>query len=132
MQLTVYYDELCVLCSKEIHHYQKLSGSENIRFVDITAPNFDAVREAVDPYNVHKNMHAKTNDGQLLTKINAFIAIWEILPKYHWLAKISKNYFIKKTMDAGYVVFAEIRPYLPKKQRQNNCSDSPYCETHQK
>ncbi len=132
MQLTVYYDELCVLCAKEIHHYQKQTGSENINFVDITAKNFDAKNEGVDPFLVHKNMHAKKNDGEILTKINAFIAIWEILPKYHWLAKLSKKSAIKKLMDAGYYIFAEVRPYLPKKIRPEDCSDSPYCETHRK
>ncbi len=131
MQLTVYYDEMCMLCAKEIHHYQKQLGSEQIRFVDITADNFDAKTEGVDPFLVHKIMHAKLNDGKLHTKIDAFVQIWKVLPKYHWLAKLSENRIVKKLMDAGYVVFAEVRPYLPKKKKMNDCSQSPYCEIHE-
>ncbi len=131
-QLTVYYDEMCALCAKEIHHYQKQTGSEKINFVDITAANFDAAKENVDPFLVHKIMHSKTNDGTLHTKINAFIEIWKILPKYHWLAKLAEKKSIKKLMDAGYFIFAELRPYLPKKKRQHDCSKSPYCELKEK
>jgi predicted DCC family thiol-disulfide oxidoreductase YuxK len=130
MQLTVYYDELCMLCAKEIHHYQKQKGSESIRFVDITSSSFDAKAEGVDPFLVHKIMHAKSNDGTLHTKIDAFIQIWKVLPKYHRLAALSEKSVVKKMMDVGYVLFAEIRPYLPKKKKTNDCSQSPYCETH--
>jgi predicted DCC family thiol-disulfide oxidoreductase YuxK len=76
-------------------------------------------------------MHAKTNDGKLHTKIDAFVQIWKVLPKYHWLANLAKKNLVKKLMDAGYVVFAEIRPYLPKKKKMNDCSQSPYCEIHE-
>ncbi len=126
-QLTVYYDELCVLCSKEIHHYQKQTGSENIRFVDITSDKFDAKIEGVDPFEVHQIMHAKKSDGTILTRIAAFQAIWSILPKYRWLHRFSQVKFVKKLMDLGYEVFAAARPYLPKKKK-NLCADSPYCE----
>ena len=101
-QLTVYYDEMCVLCAKEIHHYQKQTGSDKISFVDITAPNFDAAKENVDPFLVHKIMHSKTNDGILHTKINAFIEIWKILPKYHWLAKVVGLPGIRQIASAAY------------------------------
>jgi predicted DCC family thiol-disulfide oxidoreductase YuxK len=129
-QLTVYYDELCVLCAKEIHHYQKQVGSENILFVDITSETFDAKAEGVDPFLVHQIMHSKTNDGKLHTKIDAFIQIWKVLPKYHWLVTLAENNFVKNMMDAGYFLFAEIRPYLPKKKKNQDCSQSPYCEIH--
>ncbi|MFZ3231515.1 MAG: DUF393 domain-containing protein [Pseudobdellovibrio sp.] len=128
-QLTVYYDELCVLCSKEIHHYQRQTGSEKINFIDITASSFNAATEGVDPFQVHKVMHAKKPDGTLLTKVDAFIAIWQILPKYNWLYKLSKKPILKKMMDFGYIAFAEIRPYLPKK-KMDLCADSPFCEIH--
>ena len=131
MQLTVYYDEMCMLCAKEIHHYQKQIGSERIRFVDITSESFDAKAEGVDPFLVHKIMHAKSNDGTLHTKIDAFVQIWKVFPKYNWLAKFSQKIIVKKIMDAGYFMFAEIRPFLPKRKKINDCSQSPYCEIHE-
>lgn len=126
-QLTVYYDELCVLCSAEIHHYKKQTGSDQISFIDITSDSFDASKEGIDPYQAHKIMHAKTNQGKILTKIDSFVAIWEILPKYHWLFRISQIRWIRFLMDIGYIIFATIRPYLPRKNKAD-CQESPFCE----
>lgn len=128
--LTVYYDQLCVLCSKEIDHYRKQKGSENIRFVDITSSNFDAALEGVDPFLVHKIMHARRADGSLATRVEAFVAIWEVLPKYRWAAKLARKKPIHAFLDLGYSVFAFARPYLPRRSK-DDCSASPYCEIHQ-
>lgn len=125
--LTVYYDELCVLCSAEINHYRKQKGSEHILFVDITSDSFNAQAEGVDPFLVHQVMHAKNKSGLLLTKMEAFIAIWELLPQYRWLFKLSQIKWIRFLMDVGYAIFARLRPYLPKKNKAD-CSQSPYCE----
>lgn len=126
-QLTVYYDELCILCSNEMKHYKKQIGSEKILFVDINSPAFDPKKDGLDPFQVHKVMHVKKNNGEILTRVNAFMAIWEILPRYHWLHRMAKIKLIKKIMDIGYVGFATLRPFLPK--RKDLCADSPYCDT---
>lgn len=47
---TVYYDGLCLLCSREITHYKKMKGSENINFIDITEPSFIARNQDLDIY----------------------------------------------------------------------------------
>lgn len=39
--LSVYFDGLCPLCSREIGHYRKAVGNENISFVDITHVDFN-------------------------------------------------------------------------------------------
>ena len=130
-QLTVYYDELCVLCSAEINHYKKQAGSDQIRFVDITSDSFNPKAEGIDPYLAHKVMHAKSGDGKILTKMESFIAIWKLLPKYRWLYDLSGVKPIRLLMDAGYVVFATVRPYLPKKNKAD-CQDSPYCDIQPK
>jgi predicted DCC family thiol-disulfide oxidoreductase YuxK len=128
-QLTVYYDELCVLCSAEINHYRKQKGSDQITFVDITADSFNALNEGIDPYLAHLVMHAKKSDGTILSKVDAFVAIWSLLPKYHGLYKLSQIQFIRFFMDIGYVIFAAVRPYLPRKNK-DGCKDSPFCEIH--
>lgn len=128
-QLTVYYDELCVLCSAEIHHYKKQIGSDQIHFVDITSNSFDAKAEGIDPYQAHKIMHAKNNEGRVLTKIDSFVAIWKLLPKYRWLYNLSQIRFVRFFMDVGYILFATVRPWLPRKNKAD-CSDSPFCEIH--
>lgn len=128
-KMKVYYDNLCLACSAEINHYKKQIGSEKIEFIDITSSQFNAEAEGLDPFAVHKIMHARKADGSLVTKVEAFIAIWEQLPKYQWLYNASQKKSVRFLMDQGYIAFATIRPYLPKRKKMD-CSQSPYCELH--
>ncbi len=124
--LRVYYDGLCPLCSREIKHYRKQSVGEKIQFIDITLPDFKAKNEGLDPSFVHRVMHVKTARGEIKTGVDAFIAIWEILPRYQWLARLSKRPVVHFILGQGYIIFAHLRPFLPRKSR--DCAQSPYCE----
>jgi predicted DCC family thiol-disulfide oxidoreductase YuxK len=125
--LTVYYDGLCKVCSYEMNHYRSQKGSHRLKFVDITDPSFEAKKEGLDPLAVHKVMHVKRRDGELFTKVDAFIEIWSVLPEYQWLTKICGLGPIKVLLNLGYLVFAKFRRFLPKHKKL--CEDSPYCDT---
>jgi predicted DCC family thiol-disulfide oxidoreductase YuxK len=125
--ISIFFDGLCPLCSREIDHYRKQSGSENLNFVDITNSAFSAESEGLDPHEVHKVMHIKRANGEVQTGVDAFIAIWDMLPRYKWLSRNAKQPIVRPFLDIGYHAFALIRPYLPRKTR--DCESSPYCET---
>lgn len=127
-KVKVYYDGLCIACSREITHYKTQIGAENIEFIDICASGFKPEREGLDPIQVHKEMHVRRSDGSLATRVDAFIVIWETLPKFHFLARIARYQIIRGTLGIGYSMFAKIRPWLPRKTKTNDCQDSPYCE----
>jgi predicted DCC family thiol-disulfide oxidoreductase YuxK len=128
LPLIIYFDGLCPLCSREIDHYRQQEGHERLKFVDITEAEFDAVKEGLDPLQVHKVMHVRTPEGHLKSGVDSFIAIWQRLPKYHWLAEFAKKTWVRPFLDLGYHSFAVLRPYLPRKTRE--CQQSPYCETN--
>ena len=125
--VTVYFDGLCVVCAKEIQHYQQQKGAEKIRFVDITKNSFNAAAEGLDPSEVHRVMHVRRADGSLALKVDAFIEIWQQLPRYCWLARWASRPALRRVLDLGYQAFVVARPYLPRKK--NPCETSPYCET---
>lgn len=122
----IYYDGLCILCSREMDVYRKNPESHVFEFVDITDSRFDAQAEGLDPFEVHKVMHVRSQDGSILTAVDAFTYIWSMMPSYAWMARIAQKSFIKPFLKIGYVSFARIRPLLPKKKKL--CEDSPYCE----
>lgn len=128
--LNVYYDGLCMLCSREIEHYKKQKGSNAFLFTDITSKDFDAKKENVDPVLVHKIMHVKKSNGEIKTGVDAFIEIWGHLPKYKKIGQWAKKSPIKTVLNLGYQFFAVVRPYLPRKS--NDCDASPYCERKEK
>ncbi len=123
-KLSVYYDGLCHLCSREINHYKKMQGAENIRFVDITGAEFNAKIEQLDPIQIHKVMHVRDRSGKLHLGVDAFLQIWL---EYQWLrplVPVAKFFPIYWLLRFFYAIFAKIRPLLPKK----SCETSPYCE----
>lgn len=122
-KISVYYDGLCHLCSREINHYRKMKGADQIRFVDITALDFDAAAEGVDPVKVHQHMHVRGADGQLHTGVDAFIQIWETLPNLKTVARFARLGPVHALLRVGYAGFARVRPWLPRKE----CA-GPYCE----
>jgi predicted DCC family thiol-disulfide oxidoreductase YuxK len=127
-QLTVYFDGLCHLCSREINHYRKNAFAERLRFVDITESQFNPTQEGVDPFAVHRSMHVKRPNGDIIDGVDAFIEIWRTLPGYLWLAQTVSLKPVHALAKLGYSVFAKIRPLLPRKSR--DCEESPYCEIH--
>lgn len=126
--ISVYFDGLCHLCYREINQYKKMKGSENIEFVDITNPSFNADRLGLDPIQVHKSLHVKDRSGSLHTGVDAFIFIWNEIPKLKILASIAQLSPIHYVLEILYAGFAKVRPLLPRK----SCEESPYCETHAK
>jgi hypothetical protein len=73
-------------------------------------------------------MHARRKDGSLATRVDAFIEIWKVLPKYRFLAKIAVLPVVKSILEMGYSCFAALRPFLPRLAKPDDCQDSPYCE----
>jgi len=126
--ITVYYDGLCKVCSMEISHYRKQRGTASIKFVDICAQDFDARLEGLDPVRIHQAMHVRRQDGTLALKVDAFIEIWSVLPKFKWLAKAARWTPINVGLNLGYAGFTSIRPFLPRYATPADCSESPYCD----
>jgi predicted DCC family thiol-disulfide oxidoreductase YuxK len=125
-KLKIYYDGLCHLCSREIEHYRKIEGRENLEFIDIMESTFDAKKEGLNPQQVHQVMHVKNAQGEIFTKVDAFIQIWKVLPRYQTAAKLAESKILRPFLNLGYRIFAFIRPYLPKKKKA--CETSPYCD----
>ena len=126
--ITVYYDGLCKVCSKEISFYRKQRGADAIKFVDICSATFDAKSEGLDPVRVHQVMHVRRQDGTLALKVDAFLEIWSVLPRFQWLAKAARWAPVNTGLSLGYIGFTLVRPFLPRYGNPAECQDSPYCE----
>ena len=122
-KLTLLYDGACHLCSREIEHYREKDHRGALRFVDISEPHFDPGEFDVGDKPIQRYFHVVTEDGQAIEGVEAFREIWKRLPELHWMARLSEPQVIRVPMKAAYRIFAEIRPYLPKKK-------TAACETH--
>jgi len=115
--LTLYYDGLCPLCSREIDYYRKkVAGDPGVSFVDITAPDFVAEQHGLDARRVHRVMHVRY-DGKVYTGPDAFLAIWKRIPGHAWMARVGSWPVIYQLGWLAYHAFAWIRPLLPRRKR---------------
>ncbi len=126
---TIFYDELCQLCSREIDLFRKRVPDGSLRFIDISDPSFDATQHGVDAKLVHKEMHVRDEQtGELHVGVQALVAMWECVPGFRWLAKLTRLPVLRSFARLGYVLFAWLRPRLPKRKRRMACATG-HCAT---
>jgi len=119
--LTLFYDGLCPLCSREIVHYRNHAPDGAVLFLDITDPNFDAAKHRLDLDALHWLIHVKVGD-EVRTGVDAFLTLWEAIPRYRWAARLGRVPGVQLLLSLGYALFARIRPLLPRRK-------APLCET---
>src|SRR5712692_10586832 len=117
--VTVYYDGLCPLCSREIAHYRDRAKGIPVSFVDLSAPDFDAAQHGVDLDRAREILHVRVGD-EMRTGLDAVIAMWDAIPAYRWLARLARLAGVNGLANIGYRIFARFRPYL---QRRRTCAE---------
>ena len=84
----VLYNAECPVCNFEISHYIKYADKEGlpIKFDDLNT----VAREAwgIDADAAARRLYVAKN-GELLSGMPAFIALWQDMPKYRWLARLA-------------------------------------------
>ena len=109
--LTVYFDGACPLCRAEIAHYAAEPGAAQLCFRDVSrdapAPGPDLT--AADAL---ARFHVRTSDGSLLSGAAAFAAIWRLLPRWRWVARVAGLPGAMTVLEAGYRLFLPLRPPL--------------------
>ena len=116
-KLTLYFDGLCAVCSREIAWYQRKDTRSEIEFKDITDPKFSAETEGLDPRAVQTYFHVRDATGRLFIGVDGFIEIWRVLPGFGSLAKAATLPPVHLALQLGYQVFVKVRPWLPRRKR---------------
>lgn len=111
--LTVLYDGGCPLCRREIAHVQSLAAQRPdsaLCFIDVCAPD-----NALPPDEQAKllaRFHVQRADGHRLDGAAAFVAMWERLPGWRWLARMARLPGALAALEWAYVGFLRVRPRL--------------------
>jgi predicted DCC family thiol-disulfide oxidoreductase YuxK len=121
--LTVYYDGLCPICSREMEFYRRLVRAGSVHFVDITDPAFDAPRHGLDAQRIHQVLHVKQEDT-VHTGVTAFLALWGVVPGFRWLTRLARLPVVYSLLTAGYHTFAVVRRWLPRLRRADCVSSA--------
>lgn len=111
--LILYFDGACPLCSREAKFFWARAKPGAVSFVDIAASDFDAGAHGLDAKAVHREIHARTPEGQIVVGVDALAQMWRLVPRTQWLATLTQLPISRQAMQAGYWVFARLRPRLP-------------------
>ncbi|MCU0922755.1 MAG: DUF393 domain-containing protein [Burkholderiaceae bacterium] len=109
--LTVLYDGACPLCRREIGLYRGLPSSTPVCFADVS----DAAQplpSGTTREQLLARFHVRAADGRLLSGAQAFLALWDTLPGWRWLARIGRLPGVAWLMERVYRLFLRLRPAL--------------------
>ena len=109
--LTVLYDGSCPLCRREIGIYRGLQPRANVSFTDVSDSRV-TLPDGTSRGALLARFHVKIGDGRLLSGADAFLALWERMPGWRWLAFLGKVPGVSWAMERLYVSFLKYRPTM--------------------
>ncbi len=107
--ITVFYDGKCGICRREIQHYMNIAPEGIFNWQDITESHHELERAGFTLVEGLKYLHAKDTNDHFHIGIDAFLLIWQQLPRWKHLAKIVKLPLIYHGMVLLYKAFANWR-----------------------
>ena len=105
----IVYDGACPICSREIAHYQRLHGAEQLHWVDASSQLTELMHLGLDREHALSIFHVRDAKGEWQTGIDAFMVLWARLPGYRWLAWTISNLRLQAIFRLAYRGFLRWR-----------------------
>ncbi|WP_462383634.1 thiol-disulfide oxidoreductase DCC family protein [Pseudomonas sp. Marseille-QA0892] len=124
--LTLYVDMDCPLCAREINWLAPKADPSRLRFVDVSAPDFDERSAGRSREALNERLHARTADGRWLTGIDATLWSWRAAGHGRWAAPLGWMP-LRPLFHVAYSIFARLRPrfgWLPHPEGARRCLDN--------
>ena len=115
--MKVYFNNSCKICRSEINLYKKEKIKE-IDWIDITNNELAEKETNKDDKQLLRRLHVKDND-KVFEGAEAFLYVWQKIPKYRFLYKFFKLPIIFTIFNYGYEIIAYFLYLKNKKQLKN-------------
>ena len=106
--IEVYYDGACPMCAREIAMLRRFDHVGRIRFVDISAPRFDADAVGVSPEALMARIHGRLPDGTLIDGVEVFRRLYTAVG-FGPAVALTRLPGVAQLLDAAYAGFARRR-----------------------
>lgn len=122
----IFYNGSCSICAPEIRMYKKIITNENVEgsnqldFVDISV----SVPDEFSQEDMLKRLHAKLPNGDIVSGVPAFIALWNQVPGFKGLAFLINLPVIKSVAIFTYdkILAPKLyKRYIRSVKNQNQC-----------
>ena len=104
--MKVYFNNSCSICRAEINLYKK-EKTPDLNWVDITNNKTAELETNKTDKELLRRLHVKKN-GNIYVGVDAFLLIWNTMPKYKFLYKFFKVPILYHL----FYVFYEIAAYF--------------------
>ena len=119
----ILYNDTCPICAREIGHYRKLARKDDLPIV--FAPlSTDAANWGLDRDAAARKVHVRQGDRQL-DGLDAFVVIWDMIPRYRWLAWLCRLPVVGTVARAIYDRIAAPLLFALHKRRERRRSGHP-------
>lgn len=112
--VTVWYDNDCPLCVREINLMRRFDRRKAIDFVDIPS----AVGCPVDTQTLLERFHAQERGQPIVSGAAAFAAMWRAIPVLRPLGLLARFRPVLWLLERLYRGFLKIRPWLQRRVRR--------------
>lgn len=103
--LSVFYDGRCGLCDREIAFYRRHTAANSIIWLDIWSQEAALLAAGLSQAQCLQKLHLFSADGQLYTGVDAFLLLWQTVPKLRVLAKLARFAPLRAILAFGYKLF---------------------------
>ncbi len=107
---TVYFDGACPLCQREIAMYQRLEGSDAIRWHDVSAVGTGA--DDLTTRDAMGRFHVRRADGSLVSGARGFFEVMKAIPRLHRLGHALCVPPVPWIAEGAYRMFLPMHPLL--------------------
>ena len=107
--LTVYYDGKCGLCRREIEYYKRVAPADQFVWLDIATDPAGLADLGITQSDALRRLHARDASGTMFVGVAAFIAIWQGLNYWRYLAMIINLPLLQPLAAFAYDRFADYR-----------------------
>ena len=87
--ITVFYDDKCSLCSREINFYKKIAPKTRLNWLGISSSTKELKIAKIKRVDALMYLHVKDCKDNFHVGVDAFILIWRNLPYFKYI-----NYII--------------------------------------
>lgn len=121
---TVWYDGECPLCAREIGLYRRLGDPCAISFIDLTVSDAGLTDELSREAALAR-LHVRLPDGRVASGGAAFSALWQQIPGFRWLGRLTALPWLVGPVELLYRLFLRVRPGLQRLIAGMDRSDRP-------
>jgi predicted DCC family thiol-disulfide oxidoreductase YuxK len=83
-----YYNGACPICRFEIEHYKNGPDGGAVRWHDLGDDPEALAPLGIDRAAAKRRLHVRDEAGEMHSGVDAFILIWQRMPRYRWLGRL--------------------------------------------